>query len=321
MRNISFDTQHTTTWRTPVRTVPRLVFRPITAADIPTINRLLQNGGTRACDYTIGGIYMWIDYFNYEFAIYRDTLFIKGVSELDGHSPAFSMPVGALSVTEAVDVLKEYCRREGAELRFSAIPEDKLDAFRLMQVKNVDELTDWADYIYDASSLASLSGKKLSKKRNHVNRFMQDNPEYRFETLTPANVAETIATYHEWADSADDGSATAAEERAQTADVLENMRKYPFEGAVLRDSSGKIVAFTLGEVIGDTLYVHIEKMDHDVAGAGETINKLFAEMMTGRHGVTYINREEDVGDPGLRKAKESYHPAMLLRKYDVTIAL
>ena len=71
-----------------------------------------------------------------------------------------------------------------------------------------------------------------------------------------------------------------------------------------------IVAFTLGEVIGDTLYVHIEKMNHLVNGAGETVNKLFAELMTGHHPeVRYINREEDVGDPGLRHAKESYHPS------------
>ncbi len=75
---------------------------------------------------------------------------------------------------------------------------------------------------------------------------------------------------------------------------------------------------TLGEVVGDTLYVHVEKMNHDVAGAGETINKLFAENMVSRYaGLRYINREEDMNDEGLRFAKESYHPVAILDKCNV----
>lgn len=76
--------------------------------------------------------------------------------------------------------------------------------------------------------------------------------------------------------------------------------------------------FTAAEIIGDTLIIHIEKMDHEVAGAGETINKLFAAEMLHRHPqLRYINREDDAGDPGLRYAKESYHPLRLLRKFNV----
>lgn len=102
--------------------------------------------------------------------------------------------------------------------------------------------------------------------------------------------------------------------------VLDNWDVYSrvFEGGVLRDSAGRMAAFTIGEVIGDTLFVHIEKIDHAVAGAGETVNKMFAARMTGTHPeVRYINREEDVGDPGLRAAKQSYHPLMLLPKFNV----
>lgn len=113
--------------------------------------------------------------------------------------------------------------------------------------------------------------------------------------------------------------ALADVEREQVMHVLDNLDDYGFEGAVLSTPADGIVAFTLGEVKGDTLYVHIEKMNHEVAGAGETVNKLFAAMMTERHPeVLYINREEDVGDPGLRHAKESYHPAEMLDKYNVT---
>ena len=89
---------------------------------------------------------------------------------------------------------------------------------------------------------------------------------------------------------------------------------------MLRGNGGKVVAFTVAEIIGDTLIVHIEKMNHDVSGAGESINKLFAAEMLMRYpGLKYINREDDAGDPGLRKAKQSYHPAAMLRKFNVTL--
>ena len=107
-------------------------------------------------------------------------------------------------------------------------------------------------------------------------------------------------------------------EREQCMTVLRNFANYPFEGAVLRDGNGDIVAFTAGETVGDTLILHIEKMRHDISGAGEAINKLFAERMLSAHPeIVYINREDDSGDPGLRYAKESYHPEFKLRKYNV----
>ncbi len=308
----------TATYRTSAPT--QLKFKEITLADLPQINRILQMADSRTCDYTIGGIYMWIDYFKYSYCIYNDTLFIKGVSEDNRQQPAFSLPIGAMPVADAIKLLKNYCDSQGITLRFSAIPEDRLADFRSVGLTDTSFLADWSDYLYDINALATLSGKKLSKKRNHVNRFIADNPEYRFEPLTTDLARRLEVICHEWLMPDGEGSATADAEHDSVISVLNNLICYPFEGAVLRDNSGRIVAFTLGEIIGDTLFVHIEKMCHDVSGAGETINKLFAAAMLERHPfLKYVNREEDTGDEGLRKAKESYHPAMLLRKYDITI--
>lgn len=303
--------------RTAVRT-SRLMFRPIGLKDMAAINRLLPLSGSRACDATIGGIYMWADYFKYEYCIYRDTLFIAGVSEGHMSLPAFSLPIGMLPLSESIGLLRDYCRAKGLPLRMSAVPDDRLASIPGVERATVEELTDWGDYIYDAESLATLSGKKLSKKRNHVNRFMLDNPGYRLDMLTADNASEVKAAYMSW-EVQPDGSATAGAERDQTIKVLDHYGLYPFEGAVLRDGRGDVVAFTAGELSGDTLHVHIEKMNHAVAGAGETVNKLFASRMLDRYGMRYINREDDSGDPGLRQAKQSYNPAMILRKYDVTM--
>ena len=172
--------------------------------------------------------------------------------------------------------------------------------------------------MYDAKALATLSGKALAKKRNHVNRFIADNPNYVLEPLTATNIAEVkeFLASRPLGEKAD--TETAFYELAQCMQVLRSYNAYPFEGGVLRGEDGRICAFTIGEIINDTIYLHIEKADHTVAGAGEAINKLFAAEMLLRHPhLRYINREEDAGDPGLRYAKESYHPAMLLKKFNV----
>ena len=307
-----------------VITAPRvsspLKFRALTKADILTIMPYLEYAKARTCDFTIGGLLMWADYFSYSYAIYDDTLFIKGVTEDDVTRPAFSLPMGKMPIRESIALLKDYCRENDyMPLVFSAVPERYVESMKLLGATEVTPLEDWGDYLYDAQALATLSGKKLSKKRNHVNRFMADNPGYTFEPLTPDRVDDVLAFYRA-SRLPQTKPALADIEREQVIDVLENLDRYPFMGAILSTPKDGIVAFTLGEVIGDTLYTHIEKMNHEINGAGETINKLFAEYVTGHcPEVRYINREEDVGDPGLRYAKQSYHPAEILAKYNVVI--
>ena len=294
-----------------------LRFRPFTFDSIPFLRSIPRNTSSRTCDFSIGGIYMWIDYFDYTYCIFNDTLFIKGVTEDDVTRPAFSLPVGKMGLEESVPLLSDYCDSRHMSLQFSAVPEEALPILQELGAVKVEQLEDWSDYLYSAEALSTLSGKKLSKKRNHVNRFITDNPGYIFEPLT----ADKVHAVKEFFDATHlplSKPALADIEREQVKHVLDNLSRYPFEGAVLSTPTDGIVAFTIGEVLTDTLHVHIEKMNHKIPGAGETVNKLFAEMMTQRHPeILYINRQEDVGDPGLRYAKESYHPLTLLHKYNV----
>jgi hypothetical protein len=168
--------------------------------------------------------------------------------------------------------------------------------------------------------LATLAGKKLQKKRNHVNRFIAENPHYRFEDITSENIQEVATFFKELTSTeADDESLMAVYEANMVSRVLAAGNELGFDGALLRGESGDIVAFTFGEVIGDTLHVHIEKMRHDVPGAGVSITKMFAESMLQRHKqVRYVNRQDDAGDEGLRRAKQSYYPEFILKKYNIT---
>lgn len=296
-----------------------LIFRDITISDIPVVRNMLLRSGSRTCDFTVGGLFMWVDFFRYQYCIYRDTLFVKGVVENHRSVTAFSMPVGALPLDESVGILRDYCGREGMELCFSAIPADRVREFMGIGEWEVEELSDWADYLYDIDSLATLQGKAFNKKRNHVNRFMAENPGAKLSDAGADMVRCMEDSFIRW--NGGDGaieSETARAERQMVLSVMENMEYYPFDWAVLLDSGGRPVAFTAGEVIGDTLFVHIEKVDRSVAGAGETVNFLFARKMRDRYpGLKYVNREEDAGDEGLRRAKQSYHPVMMLSKYNL----
>lgn len=295
-----------------------LPFRPITLTDMPLINSMLQSSSTRTCDYTVGGIFMWVRMFDYQYCIVGDTLFIKGRSESHPDRVAFSLPIGG-DLARAVTLIADYCRLCGITPSYSAIPEDYIDRLASLAGGTIERLDGWSDYIYSAEGLATLSGKHYMKKRNHVNRFMADNPDWIFEPLTADLVPETVLFLDGVASTADKADPAMADyELKECFRVLASLSSYPFEGSLLRGSDGTIAAFTIGEVIGDTLYTHIEKADHRIAGAGETINKLYAAEMLRRHpDLRYINREEDMNDPGLRHAKESYHPLMLLNKYNL----
>ena len=262
---------------------------------------------------------MWVDYFNYEYAIAADTLFIKGLDESDRSREAFAVPIGALPLSAAVEALRRYCGIRGTVPVLSAVPEEYIPAFTMLGATDIRRLDSWADYLYDAESLATLQGHAFNKKRNHVNRFLADNPDAVLTDISTTDIPEILAFIDAIDITAKADIAMAEYERKQTRAVFEQWNRFPFFGAVLR-ASGRIVAFTAAEVIGDTLIIHIEKMDHNVAGAGESINKMFAaRTLEVFPEVRYINREDDAGDPGLRRAKESYHPCRLLHKYDLTL--
>lgn len=296
------------------------IFKPISVDSIAEIRAVLQHEQSRSCDYTVGGLALWIGWFNYEYCIVDDTLFIKGLSENNPHLTAFSMPIGKMNVDRAVDMLQHYCELHNMKFVLSAIPDDCMDKFAHFG-GIIEPLDAWSDYIYNAESLATLAGKKLQKKRNHVNRFIADNPHYKFEAITAENIGEVDRFFKALtATESDDESLMAAYETNAVSRVLTNGNELGFEGALLRNEDADIVAFTFGEVIGDTLHVHIEKMRHNVPGAGVAITKMFAAKMLELHPqIRYVNRQDDAGDEGLRQAKMSYNPAFILKKYNIYI--
>lgn len=286
---------------------------------MPLVWKYLEREKGRTTDFSYGGIFMWVDFFKYEFAIAEDTLFIKGVVEDDRSLPAFSLPIGKLSLAQSVEILRKYCDEKGIGLEFSAVPEYALQEFEVLRPKAVQPLDHWSDYLYDAGMLATLSGKKMSKKRNHVNQFVNQNPCWSFQPLSAENAEEALRFMDIYESEADENE-MAREESRLSRKMIEMIAEGDpvMHGGVLYSEPGKICALTIGDVKGDTLYVHIEKATRSVAGSYEMVNKEFAAHILEVHPeVRFINREDDAGDEGLRYAKESYHPLELLKKYNI----
>lgn len=296
-----------------------LNFKPIEHSDMPLIWTFLEKEHGRTTDFSYAGLFMWVDLFKYEYAVYKNTLFIRGVVENDRSLPAFSLPIGEMALKDSIQVLANYCRQHGISLELSAVPEYAIAEFESLNPKKIELLEDWSDYLYEIEPLATLKGKKMSKKRNHVNHFETEYPEWQFEPLSKENAAEALKFMDIYDREADDNF-MAHEESRLSRKMIEMIAEGDpvMHGGILYCRPGEICALTIGDVKGDTLFVHIEKATRTVAGSYEMVNREFAKHIKEVHPeVAFVNREDDSGDEGLRRAKESYHPVELLKKYNI----
>ncbi|MDE5964891.1 MAG: phosphatidylglycerol lysyltransferase domain-containing protein, partial [Eubacterium sp.] len=167
------------------------------------------------------------------------------------------------------------------------------------------------DYIYSVEKMASLSGKKYHGKRNHITNFKKNNPDWSFEIIDSSNIDECIELHSNWINTHDDDSDYSFEFEAVLT-AFENYDKLGFVGGILK-VDGKAIAYTMGERHSDELFVtHFEKAPPEIQGAYPIINQEFTKNCLMDY--QFVNREEDLGLDGLRKAKQSYNPEILLKK-------
>lgn len=297
-----------------------LTFRPITIETVEELLPFAEGMKTRSCDYTPGNLVMWARFMDYRYAIENDTLFISCKSQSDMQSRAFLAPIGKMPFNESIGMLQAHCTETGTPFRLTAVPEEFLDELKsILPDYQCDELEKWSDYVYDIQKLATLQGKALNKKRNRYNKFIAEQPGYSYNRCTADDISEVVkflASNRECQHNREENM--RCYEHWQCMATVRNLLKYEQPAGVLR-IDGKISAFTLGEIFGDTLFVHIEKADHNIAGASEAINRLFVNDILAEHpSLIYANREEDLGDPGLRQVKRAYNPIMMINRYEMS---
>jgi len=294
-----------------------LHFKPIILESLSEINHYFQYQNYRTCDFTIGGLFMWASYFKYEYAVFKNTLFIKGLSEINVSDTAFSIPIGKLSMEDSIACLNDFCKEKKIKLILSAVPEQIIDTIQNKFSTTCTKLENWSDYLYDIQALTSLSGKSYNKKRNHINKFLQLYSNYSYSEITNFNLSDTISFFQKYNSQNVKDTPIFQQEAMMTNFILNHYSDFNFIGICLKINND-VAGFIIGEILHDTLYIHINKADKNYEGIYEFMNKAFiVETIRNYPSLKYVNLEEDVGDEGLRKSKLSYHPVTLLNKYNL----
>ena len=294
-------------------------FQRVQLEDLPRLQPILYASGNQGCEFTFPNQYIWG---RQEYAFVEGCLVL--FAHWDGQS-TYVYPVGDGDRKAAVQRLIEDARIRGVPFRLSGINDRSMEELEeyFPDLFHFQARRGTFDYIYDIHRLADLGGKKLQQKRNHINRFIDAHPDWTTEPIGPENFAECQTMIANWyaLQGEDHPDKDFLLEKRAIRRTFEAYEPLHMEGLVIR-TEGQIVALTMGSPINDQIFdVNFEKAYADIQGAYAIVNREFARMLRERYPtLKYLNREEDMGLPGLRKSKESYHPDFLVHKYRAYLA-
>ncbi len=285
-------------------------FKNLEIEDFDEIKIYFNENPSKICDNTLGTVLMWRYYFDTSYSVVDRTLILK--QTYNGET-VFMMPIGE-NITNALKEISSYCKENKIKMRFSFVTNEDAEIIKEHFEAIVIEEPDWADYMYLAKDLAHMTGRKYNGSRNHINAFKRLNDNYKIENLTTENAKDVLDFFEKEIRDENEKNDMLKAEQLIVREVLSCLDLYRMSGIVLY-SNEKIIGFSVGEVVDDVLYVHTEKADTSYRGAYQMLVTEYAKEKMNE--VTEINREEDLGNEGLRKSKLSYNPAYLIKKYTV----
>lgn len=288
-----------------------LIFHPLTIDDRHAIQAVTLNSGLRNCNFTFTNLFGWQPFFKTQVCIFDSTVILYCQFR---NMPAYIFNAPEPPSKETIETLR--MREKGNTLVLWAIDDHYATTVQeyFPEQTTVTSLRNNFDYIYLRRDLEHLQGKELKAKRNHVNRFIAEHPNFEYQSLDKSLLPQCLELELQWRnqnphDNPEYGDTIEAEQQVMER-IFDNWdRLDAIGGAVFID--GQMVAFTYGApVTKDTFDICVEKADRRINGAYNIISQQFVQHLPKQY--TYINREEDMGLPGLRKAKISYNPHTLL---------
>ena len=286
-------------------------FHSPTLQDKGWVTKAFLEGQTDCCEYCFGNIYMWSDI--YDNKIYNDNGIFISADFTD--EPIFCYPIGNGDKKSTISKLIEFAKSLNVNLEFFGLTEKDRDELNYLFPNQFDihETRDFFDYLYKSEDLANLVGRKYHSKKNHVSYF-EKNFDWKYEPINKDNIEQCLLLNDHWEGlNKQKNPEEISNENKAIKKALNNYFDLDFEGGVLT-IQGEIVAFTFGERLNDnTFCTHVEKAYGNIRGAYQMINREFARQLQDRY--EFINREEDTGSEGLRRAKLSYQPHRLVIKY------
>ena len=292
----------------------KLIFKSISIEDKDIISSYTLNSNYQNCDFAFANMCSWQFLYKSEYAVSDGFLFIRFYID-DKKRLAYMLPIGNGDLKYAIGILEKDAEVMGHPLLILGITQEskeKIDfmfpgKFTYLQERN------YFDYIYLHKDLVTLKGKKFQSKRNHINKFKK-NYSYSFLPITPDIIPQCIEVENIWCKAnlnENDKEALEQENRSMLFS-MQNFEKLGLTGGTII-VDGKIKAFTYGSPINNNTFgIHVEKADISYEGIFSLINQEFAIRIPEQY--TFINREEDLGLPGLRQSKLSYNPVLLLEK-------
>ena len=288
-------------------------FQPVTPDKREQYSAYLLDGRERGCEYSFANLTLWG---RQKAALVQDHLVL--FSQFNRRS-VYPFPVGSGDKRKVLDAIIADARERGIPCRLTGLREEDMvllerlypGSFRF----HCDR--DSYDYVYAIEDLSELKGKKYQKKRNHCNRFRETFPHCEAQPLGTGNLAAVERLVEDWYETRrrEDPQGDYYMEHAALRKALNNYRALGMEGLVLMDGDTAL-AFTMGSRLsGDTFDVHFEKARPEADGAYAAVNFAFARYLRDKYPeVKFLNREDDLGLEGLRKAKLSYYPHHLVEK-------
>lgn len=282
--------------------------RDISISDKPLFDKYYAESGREDSESCFTTLFLWKDYFKSQYVMTDG--FLTVLAGCSAEKQFHTFPLGSGNVKPVLLKLRDYfmsgcggyCIRGLIDLTRAQLEQAMPEAF------DIKEKRAYGDYVYNTDELISLSGRRFHAKRNHFNTFAKS---YNY-------------SYHKIDDSSVDACANAvydfvlsrnpepdAEMKAMR-NLFENYDKLGVTGAYLK-ADGRVIAVSVGEKHHGNALIHVEKANVDYKGVYPAINRLFLQNEFAD--CKFVNREEDMGSEGLRKAKLSYNPAFILKKY------
>lgn len=297
-------------------------FRPIVLEDKAIMDPYFRLGQYENSELCFGNLFLWKDSWKIEVCILEDLLLLRG-RQMDGRRFFFPPVMRNFSrIAEGMDHCIAACRQEGEAFLMYGVNERivQLLRYNCPNCFRIEEDRNNFDYVYNTSDLITLQGSKYHAKRNHINK-MRSTIDADYEHMSDELIEPCFASYMLWYEKrqAEGFDPSLEDEKNAVRLALDNWKELDFDGGALL-INGRVEAFSLGErcMHTDTAIIHIEKANTEYAGLYALINQQTAQNVFSD--MQYLNREEDMGIPGLRRAKESYHPCKMIRKFIIRIA-
>lgn len=285
------------------------------------INKYLHRKCSQNSEFTFTNLFMWRKSYGIKYVILNDMLCVM---PKHGNGPrSATFPIGFIKpdgkeadIKPVVNQLLEYLKQSG-ETPLLRLYDDKtvnklIEAFpgEFLISEDINSF----DYVYRIEDLINLSGKKYHSKKNHINKFKKQY-NWEYQKINSNNIDECIALFDRWHNDKDIDM-NIHEEREAVIELFSNWDALNVTGGCIR-VDGQMVAFSVGEPLcGKMVVIHLEHADTSYDGAFAMMNQQFLENEWQDY--EFVNREEDMGIPGMRKAKESYRPVKMVKKYVAT---